>query len=415
MYKIFANREKFNYSIPTFDKLIQTPGMPASFVLYQEMAMAALNFAGIPMTECYGIVKYISKKRIDKVKSYRDMFLIGFANEIMKTEKKTQEESEKTAEMVWQIISDSSRYLFNASHSYCVSVDSLYGAYLKSHYPLEFYETFLRIMDEKGNKDRMKAAQQEAEKAFKIKFEEFKFRQDNRNIVGNKKTNTMTYTLKSIKKFGANIGEQLYPLKDNKYKTFIDLLIDMEEKSILCVKIESLIKIQYFEEFGKNQKLLTLYDEFQNGTFRYDRKHKDKTKEKRIIELKRIEEETLNENVPLKDQLDFENKILGYINCTYPINKRYVYISGVDTKYAPRVDCYCLNNGKYETMKIQKRLFNNNLLEEGDVIYMEHCEKKNRMVKTENGFDTIEDEFVWWIRDYRKVDIDKIIKDSIKA
>ena len=47
MYKVFANREQFEYGIPVFDKLIQTPEMQASFVLYQEMAMTALNFAGV--------------------------------------------------------------------------------------------------------------------------------------------------------------------------------------------------------------------------------------------------------------------------------------------------------------------------------------------------------------------------------
>lgn len=58
------------------------------------------------------------------------------------------------------------RHAFNASHSYCVAEDSLYTAWLKSNYPLQFYETFLRILENKGDKDRMNAVKDEAEDYF---------------------------------------------------------------------------------------------------------------------------------------------------------------------------------------------------------------------------------------------------------
>lgn len=46
-------------------------------------------------------------------------------------------------------------YLFNASHAVCVALDSLYGAYLKAHYPLEFYTALLSNYAQKGDKDRI--------------------------------------------------------------------------------------------------------------------------------------------------------------------------------------------------------------------------------------------------------------------
>ena len=44
--------------------------------------------------------------------------------------------------------------------------------------------------------------------------------------------------------------------------------------------------------------------------------------------------------------MDFENEILGYVQVTCDVDKRYVYIMDVNTKFAPRVECYCLANAK---------------------------------------------------------------------
>jgi DNA polymerase III alpha subunit len=411
MYKIFANREEFNYNIPIFDNLIQTPEMPASFILYQEMAMTALNFAGIPMSECYEIIKNISKKREDKVKSYKEQFLKGFAEKIIDIEKVDKKEANDISNRVWQIISDSSKYLFNASHSYCVSSDSLYCAYLKSHYPLEFYETFLRIMNEGNKKDRMKDAQKEAEKAFGIRFAPFRFRQDNRDIVADPDTNSITNTLKSIKGLGAKLGEQLYSLKDNVYDGFIDLLVDMEENQILCSKIEDLIKIQYFDEFGNNSKLLSLYKEFTGGENRYNRTHKEATKEARIDALKFLESILPNERIPIREQMTFENNILGYIQATCNIDERYVYVLDIDTKYSPKAQLYCLQNSNCATMKIQKKIFNKNQFKKDDIILIKKSKVEPQKQKVGDDFIPIEGTKEYWITEYQIVNnIDNIIE-----
>jgi len=416
MYKIFSNRENFTYNIPTFDNLIQTPEMQSSFVLYQEMSMAALNFAGIPMSECYDIIKNIAKKREEKVKAYREEFLKGFTEKVMILENKTQEESNEIANKVWQIISDSSLYSFNSAHSYCVSNDSLYIAYLKSHYPLEFYETFLRILDEGKEKDRMKDTQKEAEKAFGIRFMPFRFRQDNQNIVADPKTNTITNTLKSIKGFGAKLGEQLYSLRDNTYEGFIDLLIDMEEKGILCAKIEDLIKIQYFDEFGNNGKLLSLYNEFTGGDNRYDKKHKDNTKEKRIDALKFLEAILPNDRILIKDQMSFENDILGYIQTTCDISDKYVHVLNIDLKYSPKADLYCLKTSNSATMKIRKIIYKKNPFKKNDIIYIKEFEIKPQMQKVGDDFISIADTKEYWIKDYKIINnIDSMLTTQNNA
>jgi len=400
MYSIFESRQSFSYGIPIFDNLIQTPEMPNSFLLYQEMAMTALNFAGIPMSECYEVIKNIAKKRPEKVKKYKDQFIDGFKQRLIKEGHVSENEAQDTTEKIWQIINDSCRYSFNASHSYCMAMDSLYGAYLKSHYPLQFYEVFMNILNEDSDKDRLAAARKEAEEAYKIRFAPLRFRQDNRKITADETTSTIWNSLKALKGFGSKLAEQLYELKDNQYDSFVDLLVDLEEKGIMCSKIADLIKVQYFEEFGKNAKLLKLYNEFVEGENRYSRKHSEKTKAKRIEILKELETKLPNESLPLKEQMAFENDILGYVQATCDVDKRYVYIMDLDTTYAPRAEVYCLANGKTESMKIQRKLFNYKPFKKDDILYIKICKAKPKK-RYENGqYSDIEGTQEWWIEDY---------------
>ena len=144
-YKQFESREPFSYGIKSFDNLIQTKEFPYSFLLYQEQVMRALNYAGIDMAECYTAIKNIAKKRAEKVLAYKDTFIKGFRESIIREEHKPEEEAQTLAESLWSVIEDSAGYSFNASHSYCVALDSLYGAWLKAHYPLAFYETYIIV------------------------------------------------------------------------------------------------------------------------------------------------------------------------------------------------------------------------------------------------------------------------------
>lgn len=255
MYKKFEAREQFEYGIKSFDDLIKTPEMPNSFVLYQEMAMAALNYAGIPMSECYEVIKNIAKKRAEKVLKYKEQFLGGFKSAIVKNEKRTEEAAEKLSHDIWQILEDSVRYSFNASHSYCVAIDSLFGAYLKSYYPLQFYEVFLGICEENGEKDRLNEAKEEAEGYFGIRFPPYKFRQDNRTISADEANNSISKSLSSIKGFSNNVSQILYSFKENEYALFVDLLRQLSDTQIQSPQIDKLITIDYFSEFGNSKEL----------------------------------------------------------------------------------------------------------------------------------------------------------------
>ena len=526
MYKTFESRQDFSYDVKPFDELLRTDELPQSFCLYQEQQMAALNFAGFPMKECYAAVKNIAKKRKEKVLAYRERFINGFSKKLIEQEYLDEKTALEKTDMVWKIIEDSASYSFNAcvsgdtkikrstrgmvefeptieemflikndleyakqtnhrplhskylrtygcglsifedgrihqnnivdiayagerqtyrvmlengayidctdnhkfptpsgekqlkdlsvgdilyvmgsyekntnkytftngnyksnfpnpgqmgfqkhpdgpsvvyervraekkktrcacevcgkpytddyrfelhhkdfdrthntednytwccvschkklhfahgrnaryekgiptlqykivsiepkaiervydvemlspyhnfvtdtgivtsnSHSYCVSLDSLYGAWLKAHHPLAFYETFMRIMDEKGDKDKLSAARDEAESYFNIKFPPFRFGQDNRKVTADEENNAINNALTSIKGFNKAAAVRLYEIGVDRPKYLTDVLLALRPNGIKAATTEPLAKISYFQPYGNDREVLNI-------------------------------------------------------------------------------------------------------------------------------------------------------------
>lgn len=261
MYKTFESRKPFEYGVKAFDNILKTEELPFSFCLYQEQEMAALNYAGIPMSECYVAIKDIAKKRAQKVLAYKEKFISGFRKAIIEDEGKSEAEAEEIAEMLWKIIEDSARYSFNASHSYCVSCDSLYIAWVKAHHPLELYETLLKFYDSRGEKDKIAEAKAEARRFFDIKFPPMRFGQDNRAIAAHADNNQITESISTIKGFSATIGKHLWNAAQTPHENFMSLLLDLDQRGVKA-KVEPLIKIDYFQQYGNQRELMKMWEIF---------------------------------------------------------------------------------------------------------------------------------------------------------
>lgn len=290
LIKTLLRREEFNYGIPSLDNLIQTPEMPYTFILYQEQLMQILGFAGFPMKETYDIVKLVSKKKTycrecgvtgnssmkicphcgstkisPLVDKFKEQFAKGFAEKLKDAENKEQVSSE-----VWHIVEAFAGYGFNASHSYCMALDSLNQAYLKAHYPLAFYETMLRRYTEKGNKDKVKALKEEM-KNFNIKLGDLKFGEDNRNFTMDEETNTISQSLVAIKGVSQTVANEIYELskEKDKYNNFMEIVHDIKtkRKGIKKNQLTLLIEVGYFSKYGSIsylEKCLELYDLWYN-------------------------------------------------------------------------------------------------------------------------------------------------------
>ena len=120
----------------TYNALKDTFGV----VVYQEqivhMAREVGNFS---LGEGVNLVKFISKKKTDKILAMKDKFMAGAkANGCPKED----------ADAIWAQIEAAGAYCFNKSHATAYAVTSYVGAYLKANYPTAFYTVALQWADD---------------------------------------------------------------------------------------------------------------------------------------------------------------------------------------------------------------------------------------------------------------------------
>ena len=413
MYNRFEDREDFSWNIPTLDNLLRTEELPVSFLFFQEQVMSVLNYAGFPMSECYGAIKAIAKKHPEKVKPLKERFIDGFRDKLIKDEGLSIDNAQKNAEVVWNIVNDNCGYSFNSSHAYSVALDSLYQAWQKAHHPYEFYEVLLQHYTDKGNKVKVSALKDEMRIAFGITEGKYRFGNDNRHFTADPKNHCIHPDLSAIKSIGSTVASELYDLSQNKYEDFIDLLIDIKTKTSCSSKvIDILIHLDFFSEFGEPNALLKqteMFDQlYGKKQFKIDKilemgydpaifaKYAIKTTDKVIKfedTMPLLKELIANTDFPKTtkyDKLCYEFEYLGYIQTILPkMNKDYYFVTAIKGKESRMVTIYQIKTGQSSTYKIRKKLFATNPIEPGQCIKIKEFTNDFKWKKTvdENGKD----------------------------
>lgn len=418
----FIERKPYTTGVNALDNILEDS---EHRLIYQESIMKYLIWLGISEPQSYDVIKKIAKKKFKEpeLKALKEQLLEGWHKQVGE---------EKGFEETWQVVEDAAKYSFNASHSLSYAYDSLYGAYLKSHYPLEYYTVALNYY----SNDATRTGKLTSElKYYGITLEKPKFRYSKDEYFMDKEHNKIYKGTGAIKFLNKECSLYLYSLRENKYDTFIDLLAEIttakdenNKAYINARQLDILIQAQYFQEFGNNKKLLNVYEQFKNL---YGRKiiAKDKVKEFNILEyvfksdgvtetekqfkfenicdiLKLIERTTPNESFGIKEQVSFEMDALGYISMTYDVDKKVCYVVDVDTKYTPRITLYCLNNGKSVMCKINKTTFKNNPIKKGQVIKAIKFEERYKQVKVNDTWQKTNDK-EWWLSAYKLTTIEE--------
>lgn len=261
MYYLFESRQHFEYGIKALDDLIQDEYRTSSFIIYQEDLMKVLEFAGFPMAETYTIIKAISKKKDYIIKEAKPKFISGFAKAIMDTgETNDESKANELAEKVWHIVEDNSAYGFNSAHAYCMAIDSVTIAYLKAHYPLEFYKCVLQRFSNKGEKDKVSLIKQEAIKRG-IEIKEIKFGDDNRQFNIDHENNAIAQNMAGIKNMPKVTPQALYELGQSGINTRTQLYQALiGDPRINAKAIDILFKLDYFSAFAHPNRLLTEFE-----------------------------------------------------------------------------------------------------------------------------------------------------------
>jgi DNA polymerase III alpha subunit len=372
-------------------------------MLYQESIMAFLVWCGLPEDHTYDIIKKISKKKFtpEKQEELRLELIKGYQNNLG---------TEEGFEEIWQVVNDAARYSFNASHSLSVAWDSLYGAELKTHYPLEYYTT---VLNEYQN-DTEKTGRIISElSSFGISLENIKFGKSKSVYSFDKDAKTIYKSVSSIKFCNEQVADELYNVSQNHtFESFTDVLKAIKsETSINTRQLQILTTLNYFSDYGKNKKLLqiinlyeTLADRKQVKKNDIEKLHinetlfksycaKETDKMYKDIDIagyiNEISSNFENKSLSVKEQIQFEMQYLEYITYTNSkVPNTLYYVSEFKTYKditKPYLMLYNLNTGVILKTKVTEgKKFSENPFKQGNLINVKKFKDKNKM-KMING------------------------------
>ena len=392
MYNTFESRQHFDYGIKTLDDLLQDQYCTSSFMLYQESLMKVLGFAGFPMSETYTIVKAISKKKDYVIKEAKPKFIANFAKAIIDTgDTNDEQQAHELADKVWRIIEDNASYSFNSAHAYCMAVDSVTIAYLKAHYPLEFYKCVLQRYTDKGEKDKVSLIKQEMlKRGFKLK--DIKFGDDNRQFNIDRANDCIVQTMASIKDMPKSTPQALYELGQKGVKNRGELYqAIIDDSRINKTATEILFKLGYFEKFGHPNKLIAEFDIYQkyisvkvltkgnlNDTIIDDVRQccgKETDKQFRDIDNKAlivsIIKHTAIKPTTITDRIQWQLEFLGYCTICDPnrdVNEWVVTDVKTNSFGASLLSLYNLQHGVERQYKCNKKWWATHKCKSGDII-----------------------------------------------
>ena len=183
-----------------------------------------------------------------------------------------------------------------------------------------------------------------------------------------------------------------------------------------------MIKLDYFSDFGKSQKLLDLLDLYNNLISRkqikkdqlqelnltevlmdkYSNKKTDKLYKE--IDIKGLMDELIpqieDKDIKLKDKLQSELELLGYISTKIPsLNENLVYVMKID-KFDNKKSCtyyttvYDIKTGEEIRYRLSDyKIYMEYPFKEGDIIKICDSHKSNKRKKIDNKWIILKDEF----------------------
>ena len=415
----FIERKPYTTGVSQLDDLLEDS---FHYLMYQESIMTYLTWLGIEEKETYDIIKKISKKKFKQkeLDELKEKLQTGWMQQVGK---------EEGFHETWEVVEAASRYSFNASHSLSVALDALYGAYLKANYPLEYFT--VALTEYSGDEVRTNNLTKELD-YFNISLKPIKFRKSKFDYMIDKENNIIYKGIESVKFLNKKIADELYSIREEKFDSFIDLLIRIKDFSIDSRQMEILVKLSFFSEFDEPNALLKqieLFNKFYGKKqIKKDQldelgiaetivaKYAGKETEKMYSQLDSIgllKEITKNYKYPettILDKIQYEGSCLGYIQ-TYDetINKRLYYVSKLNIgKSLTTMSLYELYSGKSREIKIWTRSYNAKPFAEGEIISVFKVAKKNKR-KAETNQETgktewvpITDEWEYWLESWAK-------------
>lgn len=228
--------EEVEYPHPELEPIL---GETYGLMVYQEQVMQVAHVVGgFTMAEADLLRISMSKKDKQKISGLKDKF-IGNALKLGL--------SRQAAEKLYQDMIKFSDYAFNKAHSCCYALLSYQCAYLKAHYPCEFFAAVLNTVNSIDRlRDFLQDAQAEGLEVFPpdVRFSEQSFIKEGSGI---------RYGLAHIRNFGSHGSKKI--IEARKQRKFDGLSDFLDRVELTTPAKESLLLAGALDCFGERLEL----------------------------------------------------------------------------------------------------------------------------------------------------------------
>lgn len=343
--------------------------------------------------------------------------------------------AERCAEVIkpfLQTILDASSYAFSWNHSDSYSAIGYICGYLRYYYPYEFVTAALNAF---SDDEEQRTAITAYADAHNIQITAPRFGVSKDSYYFNKDKHMISKGLASVKYMSASVANDLYRIsRENPSGSFVDLWRYIKANTAIDSRqMDSLIKIDYFQQFGNNAELLRIVDIidfFNGGTAKSVKKDKLNAQLEPFVaahgtdkgvkgnELKSytitdmdgllhdLEAYILSlhlPELPYRTRAKNQQEILGYVDLTTHLeaDRRKLYILEVrplKSKFTGKVWSYVTNaksigSGRTSRLFIKPWIFEKAQFAEGDIIYATHLDKESKK----------DGAVYWWLHTYEIV------------
>lgn len=179
-------------------------------IIYQEqVAELARKIGNLSLGEGVNLVKALSKKKLEKVRKFKEKFLEGA---------KENGCPDEAAKQIWDDTEKASSYLFNRSHSTAYGLTAYVGAWIKTYYPMPFYSVVLRDVDN----DKLPNVMQEIKQFGQVELCQPDINISGRNFVPDYDSNRIYWSIARIKWVGLKAVDYIVRERKN-YGDFTDM------------------------------------------------------------------------------------------------------------------------------------------------------------------------------------------------
>lgn len=336
--------------------------------MQEDIMQFLVKFCGYSDAESDTVRRGIAKKY--GTETFIDEIHNRFIDYSNKTYHVDKEKLEEIFPPIKQGILDASSYAFSWNHSDSYSCIGYICGYLRYYYPLEFLTVALNTFVD--NEEKSTKIVEYCNKVG-ISIKPIKFRHSKDAYTPDKEHNAIYKGVSSVKFLNADVAQKMYEMKEQNFSSFIDFL---KINPCNSKQTEILIKLGFFSEFGKSQKLLDICDIFSKYGGKKQIKKENLALDENIVlrygtateKMYKITDNDglLNElynsiedkETPITDKISAEKEYLGYISYTNPkAPDSLYYVSEMKIykdKCKPYVTLYHLKTGKIIKSKVYK-------------------------------------------------------------